>query len=163
MVLSRRKYEFVLPAFFLILGLALLLFFGPTQISCNRTSPSQSTCFLIRSVAFGFLEQDKIELSPLKSARLDTQIKQTIETDDKGRITKSERTIYNIVLVSDRDVLWNGGYGYVHKPHQTIVNQINDFLADPNQSTLDLSDRNYRANVLAFILLGVSGVTFWRV
>ena len=157
MVLPNNTFTFFLPVFFLSFGLTLLLFFGPVELSCTRIHTNQVNCSLVRSVAFGLLKGDNIMLEPLKLAKLDTQIKQ--EYAKGGRFV--EVPVYDVVLVSDRDVGW-GGYRYNHKHSQNIVGKINVFLADTNQTQLILTDRNYLLDILTVMMFSLSGMSLFK-
>ena len=162
MVLPNNTFKLFFPIFFLSFGLALILFFGPVKLSCTRLHPNQVNCSLVRSVAFGSIERDKIVLEPLKLAKLDTKIKRTIESTESGGGSVIETPVYGVVLVSDRDVLWEGSYDYSPKHSQAIVDQINYFLADANQTQLVLADRNYTLDILTLMILSLSGMLFFK-
>lgn len=77
---STSSFPLLLAGFMFLIGMILLTCFGPVNLSCNRINPNQVNCSLTQFVAFGFIKVREINLIPLKQAKVDEQVKHTIET-----------------------------------------------------------------------------------
>jgi hypothetical protein len=73
------------------------------------------------------VEIEKISLSSLKEAKLDTQIKYIVENDGAGMTYQEKKPVYGVLLVSDKSTIFDG-YSFNREQQQKIVDQINNFL-----------------------------------
>jgi hypothetical protein len=152
---SKLNILLVLAGFFLFLGFILLSSFGPKKLSCVRNNQNQVNCSLTGYVAFGFIKTGEVFLPSLKEARVDTQNKLTIESDDISGPYQTERPVYGVLLVSDKRVILDA-YSYDREHQQKIVERINSFLNDSNAPNLIYQTKNDWLTVMTLSSLGLS-------
>lgn len=142
----------LLAGLFFLIGIILLSSFGPIKLSCSRINGSQVDCLLTRSVAFGFIKEREISISSLKEARVDEQVKRTLEGKSFRYVRKTP--VYGVLLVSSESAVLDG-YSYNREQQQKIVNQINSFLSNPNAPSLFFQARNHWLDIVTLSSLGL--------
>lgn len=123
----------------MVFGVAL---FGSTSLRCDRAT---TQCELTHSNVFGERQRtfstdslERAEVDRQRSSDGDSTYRVIIQTQD-GEIRLTEST--------------SSGWGR----RQQQADQINDFIQDPTQPTLELGENNYLIAIVCFVAFGLAG------
>lgn len=133
---------------FITVGLVVgALLSGVTTFTCDRTNPSQGTCYLETSGFMGS-ERQEFPLATFQGAEIET-----------SRGTKKKSDSYRVVFVTQQNEAipftsyFTSGVGSLsYEGHRATADRFNQFLQNSAESTLTLQ---HSTRLLAFILGGI--------
>lgn len=154
---SASRFLLLLVGVVFLIGIVLLSCFGPVKLSCSRVYANQVQCSLTQFVAFGSIKVQETTLDPLKLAKVDERVKQTVEVtgSPSGIPFQKQESVYGVLLVGRESIIFNG-YSYDREHQQQIVDRINKFVNDSTASSLVVRAENHWVNVAALLLFGLS-------
>lgn len=128
--------------------LALLLATGEARIICHRTELEQGNCQMIRS-SWLIHEKRNLKLSDLKSAEIIRSKHSDQETGDYSygvalRLFKTQDYFSQLTLSDDTQIpftLWMIGNSSAKYDMEQIISRINQFIHNPQQTTIDVRNR----------------------
>lgn len=151
---KKRSTVFLSIGFFLI-GCILLVFTGPTQLICTRTTENIN-CSVNGLSVFGLVQTVEISSVVVKSVRLDTQTTMDRLVASDGTSSEIVVSSYGVQLVGNSTLIF-GDYSSNQGLQQSKVDRINLFLNDKLQSNFTIQSKDYQFNMLGVLIMIVAG------
>jgi hypothetical protein len=143
----------LLAGFLFLLGLALLIGFGPKQLSCTHDRNNQANCTISTSMAFGLIQAEKIAVPEVKEAVVNTEIRKITENAPDQANSERDVPVYGLVLNGKEKTLFDS-YTYDRFYHQELADRLNRFLRDPNQPNLTYKTNHFTTDLFTLGSLG---------
>lgn len=159
---GKPNNSLLLSGLFFLLSILFLFGFGSAKLSCNRVNVNHLNCLHTKSVALGFIKEKETSLSSLQGAKVDERIIRYLDSNsDDGTVIRRKFSKYGVLLIDNEDIVFNN-YINNREQQQQVVNTINDFLNNPNESSLLVEDRNYLLDFMILSFLTISVILLFK-